>query len=98
MTQTAVAEKVLTGENQFTDPFTVVGDYNFSLVIPAAPGSFVGTVSLERKFAATDEWGLVATFAGAFEGVDYQPVAAIYRFGIYTGAYTSGEIKGRLDK
>lgn len=82
----------MTAENQFSPELEVLGNFNFSLV----GTSFVGTVTIQRKFAGESVFRDIKNFTENFEGGDFESEGAAYRFGILTGNFTSGTITGRL--
>ncbi len=90
----APIEFEMTGENQFSDELTVLGNFNFSLI----SSSFVGIVTIQRKFPGDVAFRDIKTYTGSTEDRDFEPEGAQYRYGIKTGDYTSGTIDGRLRK
>ena len=89
----APVEFTMTGENQFSPELDLLSRFNFSLV----SSSFVGTVTLQRKFAGESVFRDVKTFVDtSFEGGDFEGEGAVYRYGVKTGDFTSGTIVGRL--
>jgi hypothetical protein len=85
-------ELAISAQNTYTDPVLVNERFNFSIV----SSSFVGTVTLQRRFNTSDSWRDVNTFVTAFEGWDVQPGGAQYRAGVKTGEYTSGTATVRI--
>ncbi len=83
----------MTAENQFSPELLVLGIFNFSLV---PDGSFVGVVTIQRKFPGDSVFRDIKDFTEKFEGSDLEPEGASYRYGIKTGNFTSGSIAGRL--
>lgn len=87
-----VVELEISAQNTYSDALLIKREFNFSLI----SSSFVGTVTLQRRFNSSDSWRDVATYTSDFEGWDVQPGGAQYRFGVKTGEYTSGSITGRI--
>ena len=85
-------ELSISAENTFSDAIVIDERFNFSLIST----SFVGTVTLQRRFNNSDSWRDVETYTTDFEGWDVQPGGAQYRFGVKTGEYTSGSVEGRI--
>jgi len=90
-TRKLVAE--LSSENVFTEPIRLAkGYFNFSLY-----GTWQATVTVQRSFDEGNTWGDVKDFDENGEYVGYEPEEnVLYRFGIKTGNYISGTVKGRL--
>ncbi len=80
--------------NQFSDPLALAGRFNLNL-----SGTWVGTVVVQRSFNDGKSWLDVAEFTanGAYVG-DEPEAGVLYRFGVKTGALTSGDVIGRLSQ
>jgi hypothetical protein len=90
-----VITKSITAQNTFSDELTVTNNnFNFSL-----SGTWVATVTVQRKFYNESDWLDVEEFTSNIETVGYEPEKnAQYRFGVKTGDFTSGTVVGRLGK
>ena len=94
MDTASCVSKIITGENQYSNPVVLQRKFNFSL-----SGTFVASVVIQRSFDAGETWLDVATFGTPGEFVGEEPERNMrYRFGVKTGAYTSGSIIGRLSQ
>ena len=85
-------EATISAQNTFSDAIGIDHHFNFSLI----SNSFVGTVTLQRRFNAADSWRDIATYTGSFESWDKYPGGGQLRFGVKTGDYTSGSVVGRI--
>lgn len=93
--------KSITAENTFSDPAKIVGQASFVL-----SGTWAATVNLQRSRNAgstyddvTDETGNVLTWTKNVTLVINEPTNndnVIYRFGVKTGAFTSGTVVGEI--
>ncbi len=86
------AVTVISAENTFSPPVRIHGGFNFSL-----SGAWVATVVLQRSFDGGGAWHDVASYTAPIEdsGVEVEQ-GVLYRWGVKTGAYTSGTVVGRL--
>jgi hypothetical protein len=80
--------------NSFSASIALAGKFNFNL-----SGTWVGTVVVQRSFNDGKSWLDVAEFTanGAYVG-DEPEAGVLYRFGVKTGALTSGDVIGRLSQ
>ena len=92
--QASSVTKTITEENKYSNPVALQRKFNFSLT-----GTFVATVVVQRSFDDGINWLDVATFTAPGEFIGEEPEKNMrYRFGVKTGAYTSGSIIGRLSQ
>ncbi len=90
----AAITRRMTGDNRFTDPLDLQGDFNLSL-----SGDWVGTVTVQRSFDGGTTWLDVAEFTVNGEFVGNEPEPGVkYRVGVKPGDYTSGTVTGRLSQ
>jgi hypothetical protein len=84
----------ISAENSFSDAVPLGGKFNFSL-----SGTWVATVTVQRSFDGGTTYLDVADFTsnGEFIGEEIEK-DVLYRFGIKTGGYTSGDVIGRLSQ
>ena len=80
--------------NTFSASIALSGKFNFNI-----SGTWVGTVVVQRSFNTGLSWLDVAEFTanGAYVG-DEPEEGVLYRFGVKTGALTSGDVIGRLSQ
>lgn len=84
----------ITAENIFSDPLELRHQFNFSL-----SDTWVATVHVQRSFDDGVTWVDVEAFTANVEEVGYEPESGVlYRFGVKTGNFTSGTVKGRLSQ
>ena len=93
-----------TAENMFTDwvsPTSQIprSDKGHGRLNLSVSGTFVATVTLQRRFADDSVAKAVETYTAATEQtvVDYEP-GVEYRVGVATGNFTSGSVSLRLSK
>ncbi len=86
-----VITKNITAQNIFSDWLFIKGYFNWSIW-----GTWAGTVTLQRTFDGGGVQHDVDTSTANTESIKHEPEGAYYRFGIKTGAYTSGVCRGRL--
>lgn len=85
-----IASKTITAQNTFTDAVQITGWFNLSI-----SGTFSATVTAQRS---TDNanWNDVDSWTAPIEIVGMEPEVIWYRFGVKTGAYTSGSVVIRV--
>ena len=83
----------ITAQNTFSDWLRIKGPFNFSVW-----GTWVATVVLQRSFDGGSTQLNVDTYTANEEVASEEPEGAHYRFGVATGNYTSGTIRGRLSQ
>jgi len=84
----------ISAEDTFSGPVPLRGHFNFSL-----SGTWSGTVTVQRSFDGGENWLNVADFEENGEYVGEEVEAdVLYRFGVRSGNYTSGDIIGRLSQ
>lgn len=93
-----------TAENTFTDWISPTNqiprsDKGHGRLNMSISGTFVATVTLQRRFADDQTPKAVNTYTATAEQsvVDYEP-GVEYRVGVATGGYTSGSVSLRLSK
>ena len=83
----------INAENTFSQSAKIVGYFNLSL-----SGTWVATVTVQRSFD-NSTWLDVSTFVANTEEYGLEPERDVYyRFGVKTGAFTSGTVVGRLSQ
>ena len=90
----SILSEELTADNTFSDGIVVSGKFDWSL-----SGTWVGTVTVQRKRADGQGWEDIEAFTenGTYVGEDVETNTTIqYRFGFKAGDYTSGVAAGRL--
>ncbi len=97
-TQTVTAS--ISAQNTFSDAtgtFCIQNGgpwFDFSL-----SGTWAGTVTLQRSYDGGSTWMDVQTYTANAEDQGYEPQLGVcYRFGIKTGAYTSGTAVGGISQ
>lgn len=89
-------DKILSGEDQYTDKIVVTGVGNTRAFTIVITGIFVATITLQRSVGDTDVWEDTATTYAApttvsfNDALDNQIIS--YRLGIRPGNYTSGTV------
>jgi len=87
-------ERTLTGENQFTDPASIIGYFNISI-----SGTWDGTITAQRSFDDGSTWFDVATWTANTQEYGFEPERGVqYRIGMKLGGYTSGSPVLRLSQ
>ena len=93
MGQKLVARSV-TGENQFTDPATIVGYFNVSL-----SGTWDATITAQRSFDLGSTWFDVKTWTENVQEYGFEPQRDVYyRIGVKANEYVSGTPAVRLSQ
>ncbi len=89
------ATGTLAAENTWTAPLVMLhGSFNFSL-----SGTWVGTVTVQRRYYGSLTWFDVDTFTANAEEVGDEPEHSMqYRAGFKTGEFTSGTAVIRLSQ
>jgi len=93
--------KAITAENQFTDLIqpSLNEDQRDGRLNISISGTFVATVTLQRKFSDDANYYDVEDFYSGYEGYIMDLESAVsYRIGVKTGNYTSGTVNVRLSK
>jgi len=84
--------KTIEADNQYSDAVYLHGSFNLSL-----SGTWNATVCVQRSFDGGATWLDVESFEESGEYAGFEPEDNVmYRFGVPTGAYTSGSVVGRL--
>lgn len=84
--------KGLAAQNTYSNALQVeAGHFNFSIY-----GTWAGTVTLQRSFDGGNTWLDVGAYTENTELAGYEPEGALYRAGIKTGEYTSGQANVRI--
>jgi len=98
----SVVTAAITAEDTFTDWIKAkrpsdINDANTFFLNISIAGTWVGTVTLQRRFSATDTPRDVETFTSNAEEALYDHEEfSEYRIGIASGNYTSGTCNVRL--
>jgi len=86
--------KSITAQNTFSEAAAMQGYFNLSL-----SGTWDATVTVQRSYDSGSTWVDVKTFTANTEEVGYEPeTGVLYRFGVKTGAFTSGTVVGRISR
>lgn len=86
--------RTIAAENLFTDSVEVKGYFNCSI-----SGTWVGTVTIQRFFDSGSTWFDVKTFNLNSEEYGFELEGGVlYRAGVKTGHFTSGEAVVRLSQ
>lgn len=99
MPRQGFVEKSITGADQFTDQicFEIETDKGGGGFEVSISGTFVATVTIQRKFEGKSVWQDVFDFTAPNECVGNQVDAkTFWRIGVKTGNFTSGPIEVRL--
>ena len=84
----------ITAQNTFSTATIITGYYNFSV-----SGTWVATVTLQRSYDGGSTWVDLANFTSNVEDISLEPETGVYyRFGVKTGAFTSGTVVGRISQ
>lgn len=82
----------LNGANQWSAKVRVRGDFNVSIA-----GTFEATVTVQRSYDDGAVWRDVEAFTAPVERVGREPEdTVVYRVGIKTGQFTSGQADVRI--
>jgi len=85
MGQKLIARSV-TGENQFTDPASIIGYFNVSI-----SGTWDAIITAQRSFDLGSTWFDVKEWTGNVQEYGFEPERSIYyRIGIKAGNFSSG--------
>lgn len=89
-----LSEATIEAENTFSDAVVLWGQFNYTL-----SGTWVATVTLQKSYDSGSTWIDVDTATANEHGVWNEPEAGVqWRFGVKTGAFTSGAVVGRLSQ
>lgn len=88
-------ERIITGENQFSDPVEFTGFFNVSI-----SGTWSGTtITCQRSFDLGSTWHDVKAWTANAQEYGFEPERGVqYRIGVKTGEYDSGNPVLRLSQ
>lgn len=91
-------EKTISAQDTYTDWFFISSQNNLppTTVDLSISGTFVATVTLQRKFSVNGDIEDVDTFTEADETYFTVSSNSYYRIGVKTGEYTSGDISIKM--
>jgi len=91
-----VLTKLSTAQNTWTDWGLIRNNFNLSVAVST---TWIGTITVQRKFGSTGTEKDVISYSTAEEDVGIEPEDDVYyRAGVKTGGYTAGTATIRLSQ
>lgn len=87
----SVSSATLSAENKFSDPAKINGTFSFSL-----SGTWDAIVYVQRSTDGGSTYHDIEFYTINAQMTGYAGEEALFRFGVKTGDYVSGDIVGRI--
>lgn len=92
----AKVTKTISAENTFSDEIAIRGGSKFTVLIF---GTWDATVSLMKKYTGDDTWYVRKTYTANTHSILEEPEdGVLYKIGVATGDFTSGDVEVRISQ